>query len=100
VKPEQQPSKLSVLKSSPSQKMNLTEILLVELVRYQPFTNCRKTVERIIENAWNAGLLESLDPFSKVDPNLQRLKKCSTPSLRNFKKTSHVPATTKQRKNP
>ncbi len=56
-------------------KTKLSEILLAELVRYQPYTNCRKTVENLIESSWDAGLLESIEPFSKVDPNLSRLNK-------------------------
>ena len=39
---------------------SLTDILLKEIKQFQPHTNCRLVVERIIEDAWNAGLLESL----------------------------------------
>jgi hypothetical protein len=48
---------------------SLTSILLDQLVRFQPHTNCRKVVEAVIEDAYNAELISDLSPFSRECPD-------------------------------
>lgn len=48
---------------------SLTSILLGQIVRFQPHTNCRKVIENIIEEAFNARLISDLSPFSREYPD-------------------------------
>lgn len=52
----------------------LTQILANELRRYQPHTNCRRAVDRVIDECIEAGLITDLSPLSAVEPSYLKRK--------------------------
>lgn len=72
---------LDIPSPSDATACSLSLILARELNRYQPHTNCRRTIDRVIDAAISDGLIHDLTPLAAVEPAYIRKANETSPSV-------------------
>ena len=66
------PNPSNALSALPRTPCSLSSLLARELNRYQPHTNCRRAIDRVIDAAIADGLIHDLTPLAAVEPAYTR----------------------------